>query len=244
MNEKRTLKYLLLIGIVIITLAASLQGASASQPDSLRGAAAAKLPPIMLKNIYVTGAGFGHAPTANFVSDQWGLTVASSTDLAGFVIPRPADWDTTTPFTVTLYFALPVNLADTILNWRLVAGGAQINLPQGSAQTGWDGLYPGNIEDGTPFIAFNAGGHFDLMKSQSWTAKWSSTYNTWYFGAGVNTANDFIGNPIWNFAFRRGFAVGNGETYADEMIIVGAEVTYWSLPAFYTATYMPITVRP
>ena len=186
---------------------------------------------LTLRKIYVPGAAFGHTVSANFESDTWGLTVKSNSLPAGFVVPRPADWDVTTPFTVTLYFALPTVPADSVVNWRLWAGGAELNLPQGSASTGWDSLNYGPSVNGTPLDVYApSGGYFDLMKSQSWSPKWSTTFNTWYFGSNPTTADDFVGNPIWHFSFIRGVAVGNGETFTGDMVITGADISYRAVP--------------
>ena len=54
---------------------------------------------------------------------------------------------------------------------------------------------------------------------------------TWYFGTGVNTNNDFRGDPFWTFQFIRGSSVsgGNGEGYSQGLIVVSAEVQYPSI---------------
>jgi len=242
----RNVRYALLAFVLLLVLAASPNStwANATQAQSSRQTTASTQ--IMtLSKIYIPGAAFGYQPTVNFESDRWGLTVASSitAQYAGFVITQPVDWIQTTPFTVTLYFAMPLVTMDSVVNWRLTPGGAKVNLPENLAQSGWDALISGASEDGIPLTVHDAGGHFDLMKSQSWTTKWSDMYHTWYFGSGVNTANDFISNPIWQFSFTRGTSVGNGETYPGDIIIVGAEITYWATPRLYFRDYMPIQLK-
>lgn len=200
--------------------------ASVAPWEGLTGKPAA----LRLRKVYVPGAALSHANSANFGSTTWGLLVKNSTQPATFITPAPADWDPTTPFTVTLYFALPTSTVDAVANWRLQAGGALMNLGAADASTGWDSLSYGDYEDGVPLNVFAAGGHFNLTKSQSWTAKWSTLYGTWYFGDTNNTANDFSDNPIWIFGFSRGAASGNGETYTGDMVVVAAELTYLALP--------------
>lgn len=243
MNQSRIFRFVLIAVLLIAALGASLHEAQAGQLSSQKAAPEVKLPPIMLRTIYVPGGAFGYPPSVNYEPDQWGLTVANSTTHAGFVVPQPGDWDQTTTFTVTLYFAMPLVLEDSVVNWRMLAGGAKINLPESQAGSGWDSLST-TAEDGVPLPIYAAGGHFDLMKSQSWTAKWSDMYHTWYFGGGVTSGNNFIGNPIWDFSFQRGASVGNGELYVDDIVIVGAEIEYWSIPEFYSATYLPFQAKP
>ncbi len=184
------------------------------------------------RRIYIPGAAFGHPATANFAIDNWGLLVKNSAQSASFVVPRPIDWDDSTPFTVTLYFAVPYNLTDSVVNWRLSPGGSNINLGSDSADTGWDSLDYWAAVDGSPLTMYAAGGHFDLMKSQSWTTQWSSTYGTWGFGSSITSANSFNNgtNPIWHFSFTRGASVSNGETYTGDLVITGAEISYQAVP--------------
>jgi hypothetical protein len=92
--------------------------------------------------------------------------------------------------------------------------------------SGWDSIYYGAEQDAELLGYGDAGGHFYLMKEQSWVSQWSSTYSTWYFGTGVTTSNDFYDDPMWYFYFERGAAAGNGETYTGDMYVVGAEITY------------------
>jgi hypothetical protein len=204
---------------------------SAASAQSVSWTAIAGKPAALsLRKIYVPGGGLGYPASANFSTNQWGLLVKNSSQYAGFVTPAPADWDITTPFTVTLYFALPTLAANSVVNWRLFAGGSELNLGSGSATTGWDSLDYGAFEDGTPLNVYAAGGHTDMMKSQSWSTKWSTTYHTWYFGTGVTAANSFSTNPIWHFSFLRGATAGNGETYTGDIVVIGAEVAYRAVP--------------
>jgi YHS domain-containing protein len=182
------------------------------------------------RRLYVPAGGFGYLPSANIAAANWGLNWKNVTQSAGFAVLRPIDWDPTSSFTVTLYFAIPIASSPGTIIWRLRAGGSLMNLPLGSATTGWDGIYDNNTQDAVPLAYYAAGGHSNLMKAQSWTAKWSSTYNTWYFGSGVNTANDFKRNPMWYFAFQRGNAVTNGESYTGDLLVVGADIAYTAVP--------------
>jgi len=69
-----------------------------------------------------------------------------------------------------------------------------------------------------------AGSYTTLSKSQTWTAHYSSTYNEWYFGSGVTTADAFKSNPMWHFTFTRGASVSNGETYTGDLTVSGVEI--------------------
>jgi hypothetical protein len=183
------------------------------------------------RTIVVTGnAMFRNPSDAQTTATRWGPQLSSTAQPIGFSIPKPSDWDATQTFTVTLYFAVPTLSTSSIVNWRLQAGSQNTNLDVGSANSGWDNLGYGGTEDSTPLNIYAAPGRTNMMKSQTWTAHWSSTYNTWYFGLGVNTNNDFRNDPLWTFMFQRGSAVsgGNGEGYTQGLIIVAAEVRYAS----------------
>lgn len=178
------------------------------------------------RRVFVPAAGFGYSPSANVLLDTWGLRVKNSTQTAGFAVPQPSDWDKTTPFTVTLYFALPTAPAAGTLRWRLKAGSTNINLSGGSADSGWDSLSFSQDSDAVVLNFSAAPGRDYLMKTQSWTASYSSQFNTWYLGTGVTTNNDFANDPVWQFRFQRGAAVSNGESYTGDLVVVGADITY------------------
>ncbi|MEO5624653.1 MAG: hypothetical protein ABIQ70_01435 [Dokdonella sp.] len=184
-----------------------------------------------VRSIVVSGNGMYHNPSdAQVTATRWGPQLSGTAQPIGFSIPKPADWDSTQTFTVTLYFAVPTLTTSSIVNWRLEAGSQNTNLDVGSANSGWDNLGYGGTEDGSPLNIYAAPGRTNMMKSQTWTAHWSSTYSTWYFGAGVNTNNDFRNDPLWTFTFQRGSGVtgGNGEGYTQGLIVVAAEVQYAS----------------
>ncbi len=187
-------------------------------------------PAAAMRQIIVPANAMSYVPSASISPGTWGLNLSNSAGAVAFVIPQPTDWDMTQPFTVTLNFALPSPPATGgTVQWRLQAGGARPNSTNANANTGWDSLdYWANV-DATP-LTYPAvsGGYFDLMKTQSWVAQYSSVYHTWYFGSGVTTANDFIGNKIWHFAFRRGKAVPNSESYSGNLTVVSAEISYVS----------------
>jgi hypothetical protein len=159
---------------------------------------------------------------------------ATSTQRAGFGIPQPDDWDQTTPFTVTLYFALYTVSEPGYVRWRLHAGGSQLNLPVAYPDSGWDQIYYGAEEDAALLGYGATSGRSYLMKSQSWVSKWASNTGSWYFGSGATTGNSFGWNPMWFFYFKRGYAANsgssNGETYDGDMYVVGAEITYRATP--------------
>ncbi len=185
-----------------------------------------------MRSIVIPGNAMHRSPTsAQITTTQWGPQLSATAPAIGFSIPRPADWNSLEPFTVTLYFAVPTLTVSAIVNWRLGASSLNLNLPLGSANSGWDSLGLAANEDGAPVNIYPAPSRQNMMKSQTWTAHWSSTYQTWYFGTGVNTNNDFRGDPFWTFQFIRGSSVsgGNGEGYSQGLIVVSAEVQYPSI---------------
>lgn len=183
---------------------------------------------IFKRRIYVPGAGFGHQTyNSNFSGSEYGLTWTNCSDEAGFVVPKPSDWDVATTFSVTLYFALPLSTANKVVRWRLHTIGTSINLPAASAATGWDSLSYQATEDAAPLNVYTASGHSYMVKSHTWTPKWDAYYHDWYFGSGgVTGGNSFGDNPIWRFNFQRGAAIANGETYTDDMVVLGASIDY------------------
>ena len=187
-------------------------------------------PAAVTRQIIIPASAMSHNTSAAISPVNWGLSLSDSAGVVTFVVPEPTDWDTTQPFTVTLNFALPSPpVTGGTVQWRLQAGGSKPNSTNGTASNGWDSLnYWANV-DATP-LTYPAvsGGYFDLMKTQSWVAQYDSYYNTWYFGSGVNTAEDFIGNTIWHFAFQRGRAVPNSESYTGNLTVVSAVITYVS----------------
>lgn len=194
------------------------------------GGISAKPARLNWRHIYVPATAMNYTPGLDIVMTEKGLRFPATTQLAGFGVPQPADWDPTTPFTVTLYSAVQLANASGYIQWRLHAGGSDLNLLGDDADTGWDSMYYGDEEDAALLAYDAAGGHFYLMKSQSWVSKWSATYAAWYFGDGVNTGNDFGDNLMWFFYFERGIGAGNDETYTGYMYVVGAEITYLAVP--------------
>jgi len=187
-------------------------------------------PAPVTRQIIVSANALSYVPSASITPVRWGLNLADSAGVVSLVIPQPLDWDQTKPFTVTLNFALPSPPATSgTVQWRMQTGGAKPNATVSTASNGWDSLDYWTNVDATP-LTYPAvsGGYFDLMKSQSWTAQFSSAFNTWYFGSNVTTANDFIGNPIWYFSFQRGKAASNSESYSGNLTVVSAEVSYVS----------------
>jgi hypothetical protein len=180
------------------------------------------------KSIYIPGNGLSYNPSASITPTLYGLNLGNTAGQAVFVVPKPVDWDSTKAFTITLHFSLPSNSTNTFLRWQLTAGGLRPNSSSGNANTGWDSYNYYTTEDAAYLIAYSSSGYGNLAKTQSWTAKWSSTYNTWYFGAigSVTVANSFSDNPVWRFGFLRGTSVSNGETYSGNMTINGVTLTY------------------
>jgi hypothetical protein len=185
------------------------------------------------RRVYIPAGSFGYP---NGTVNQYpfnsngaaGLYWANTTQFGGFAIPRPADWDSTTAFSVTLYFALITNTGNTFVDWRMYVGANIINTNVSNANTGWDQLtYAGTVDAGL-LVCYAVSGHSYLTKSQTFTAQYSSVYNTYYFGSGVNTNNEFSIAPMWSFSFERGIAAGNGETYSGDMIVIGASIDYQS----------------
>ncbi len=183
------------------------------------------------RSLYVPANAMSYTPGSNLIMAEKGLRWPNTTQLGGLGIAQPDDWDQTTPFTVTLYFALQTTSGISgSVQWRLHAGGSKLNLSPDYPDSGWDQIYYGATEDAALLAYGDAGGHFYLMKSQSWVSKWSQIYGAWHFGTNVTTGNDFNDNPMWFFYFERGIAVPNDETYGGDMYVVGAEITYLAEP--------------
>jgi hypothetical protein len=182
--------------------------------------------PVNQRQIVIPGNALSYTPSANITPSRWGPSLASSTQEIGFVVPQPADWDKTQPFTVTLHFVLPSAPSAGTLNWRLRAGSTNVNLPPASADSGWDSLDFSTSQDAGVLSFAAAASRTNIAKTQSWSPQFSSQFNTWYFGDGVTTNNDFSGDPLWQFSFVRGNAVANGESYSGALIVVAAEISY------------------
>ncbi len=177
------------------------------------------------RSIYVPAAAFArNNSSSNIYPNNWGLFWANSTEKAGFTIPKPADWDSSKVFTVTIYFAFPSLSSSTSINWRINAGSNLVNSTSGA--TGWDSFDYWDTQDAGLTSYASSGGYTDICKSQTFTPLYSTTYNSWYFGSGVTTNDDFSNTPIWHFTFTRGNSVSNGETYTGDLTVVGVEVDY------------------
>lgn len=182
---------------------------------------------MLKRSIYIPAGSFGRTnASTNIYPNAWGLNWKNSSEKAGFVIPRPRDWDSTATFTVTIYFAVPSASSGAAINWRLNAGGNITNSTASNAATGWDSYDYWATEDAGVMTYPAAGSYTTLSKSQTWTAHYSTTYNEWYFGSGVTTADAFKSNPMWHFTFTRGSAVSNGETYTGDLTVSGVEIQY------------------
>ncbi|HNT74471.1 MAG TPA: hypothetical protein PKH77_05575 [Anaerolineae bacterium] len=188
------------------------------------------------RSLYVPAAALNYTPGGELeMRERGGLRwPGTATELAGFGIPQPDDWDQTTPFTVTLYFALYTASEPGYVRWRLHAGSSQLNWPADDSATGWDQIHYGAEEDAALLGYGTATGYSYLMKSQSWVSKWAANTGSWYFGTSPSTGNTFGKSPMWFFYFERGYIANsgnsNGETYDGVMYVVGAEVTYRAVP--------------
>lgn len=185
-------------------------------------------PGAVTRQIIIPGNALSFAPSAQITQTQWGPQLSSSAAPIGFVVPQPADWDQTRPFTVTVNFALPTAPSAATVNWRLNAGSTNLNLPPDQANNGWDSLDFSQSRDAGPLSFGAAPSRTNLMKSQSWVAQYSSAFSTWYLGTSVTTNNDFSNDPLWRFSFQRGAAVSNDESYSGGLIVVNATVSYVS----------------
>lgn len=183
------------------------------------------------RRIYVPANAMNFTPGSIITLHEKGLFWPNTTQLAGFGIPKPTDWDLKTPITVTLYFALYRTTAPGFIQWRLQTGGSNLNLSPDYPDPGWDQIYYNATEDASLLAYGNAGaGRAYLMKSQSWVSKWSAEYGTWYFSSGVTTGTSLVSNDVWFFYFKRGCSVPNNETYTGDIYVVGADVTYQAVP--------------
>ena len=177
-----------------------------------------------IKAIYVPGGALSYNSSAGITKVELGLKMGTAAPAAYFIIPKPVDWDPATPFTISLQFAIP-SLPNplNILCWRLYAESVAINTPG----TGWDSYSYYATEDAPVLLLTNAS-YTNLAQQQTWTTKFSNTYNAWYFGNGVTSNNDFADGLLWKFGFERGAAANNNESYTNDLIITGATITYTS----------------
>ena len=160
--------------------------------------------------------------------EQFGLRLANTASARPtFVIPQPVDWDKSTAVTITLHFSVPETTnSNSVVNWRLLAGTVNTNLPDVDKDTGWDVLDYEQSEDAPSLVIPTLPTRWNTSKTQSWTSKFSSLYNTWYFGTSVTTNSDMSGDPVWRFSFQRGAAAGTGESYAGPLTINAVSVNY------------------
>jgi hypothetical protein len=211
----------------------AIQAANATTAQSVAWTGVSDKPAeLFWRSIYIPASAMNFTPGSNLSTAQNGIEWPNTIQLGGFGVPRPNDWigDASTPFTVTLYFALYTTNDAGYVNWRLHAGTCNLNLPVDYPDSGWDQISYGAEQDaGLLGYGDVDGGRHYLMKEQSWVPMWSSTYNGWYFGSGLNTNNDFSDDPMWYFYFERGAAAENGETYTGDMYVVGAEITYMAV---------------
>lgn len=178
------------------------------------------------RRIYIPAAAMSYAGTG-VTTTQWGLNVANNASAApGFIVPKPVDWDSTQPFTITIYYSFPTVTSNTIVSWRLFAGSTDLNAAPGVAGNGWDSYDFSQSLDAAPSSIPASGGRFNVAKTQTWTAAYSNTYSSWYVGSGVTTNNDFSHDPMWHFRFQRGNYAGNGEGYTGFLTINGASINY------------------
>ncbi len=205
----------------------AIQAAEATTAQSVAWSGVSDKPAeLFQRSIYVPAGAMNYAPGSDLSAARNGIEWPNTDQLGGFGVARPNDWDKSTPFTVTLYFALHTTSSPGYVQWRLHAGTSDLNLPVSYPDSGWDQITYSAEQDADLLEYGDAGGHFYLMKKQSWVSKWSSVYNDWYFGSGVTTNNEFDDDPMWYFYFKRGAAAGNDETYTGDMYVVGAEITY------------------
>lgn len=178
------------------------------------------------RSIYIPANALSYTGAGVTVS-QWGLTLLNTASASpGFVIPKPVDWDSTKVFTITLHYSFPSLSTGTIISWRLLAGSTDLNATAGNATAGWDSYDFSQSSDATPASIPAAPGRNNLAKTQTWTASYSNTFNTWYVGTGVTTNNDFSHDPMWQFRFQRGNYVSNGEGYTGSLTINGVSINY------------------
>lgn len=179
------------------------------------------------RSIYIPGGSLTYSGTG-LTADPYGLRLSSDASAKPtFVIPQPPDWDKTTAVTITLYFSVPdIRSTNSVVNWRLLASTMNPNLPDVDKGTGWDALDFETEEDAPSMIIPAVPGRWNNSKAQSWTSKFSSTYNTWHFGSSVTTNNDLSGDPLWKFSFQRGTAAGNGESHEGPLTINAVSVNY------------------
>ncbi|WP_437312683.1 hypothetical protein [Sorangium sp. So ce385] len=194
---------------------------------TLIGAESAFAQTTVRKDVYFPAASLAYS-SSSITRVGYGLSVpATGAGLVTLVLPQPSDAalnQSTEPVKVTLYFAVPSASVPNNYRWQLKAGGAIVDF--NGSPTGWDSLDFSQTENGALVTYPAASGYLNLMKSQTWTAKWSSAFSTWYFGSSVTVSSALNDNDIWHFGFGRGNAAGNGETNTGSFTIVGAQVSY------------------
>lgn len=181
------------------------------------------------RTIYVPARAMSYSGTDGITPNRWGITLTSTSSTEpSVVVPRPLDWDDSQPFSLTLYFSAPSISNSGVVSWRMGAGGNLTD--RTTVSNGWDSLDYYTTEDGAPVTLLASGNYASISKSQTWTAKYSNTYKTWYFGTGnVTVANSFDNdtNPLWHFNFQRGRNLsGNPEGYNGDLTINGLLITY------------------
>lgn len=178
------------------------------------------------RSIFIPGASLTYSGTGTTAS-AWGPSLISTASARpGFVIPKPVDWDDSKAFSVTVVFSIgSTGATDSSVRWRLNAGTNNLNSTSSDANTGWDSLdYYASVD--APPLLVPASSYGNLTKTQTWAAQYSNTYNTWYFGTGVTTNNDFTDDPLWHFNFQRGSNAANGEGFTGSLTINAVTINY------------------
>jgi hypothetical protein len=174
------------------------------------------------------------ATTSTLTRTALGVAMpATGANTVTWIGPRPTDWidnDSARPFKVTIYFLVPSGVTGGDMKWRMVVGGAEVNLPAANATAGWDSpVYTVTTDATSDSYAADGGGHGSILKSQTFAATWAPSYGGWTFPpSGVTTANFFSNgsNAIWQFGFQRGHAVANGEANLNDFTVIGIAIEY------------------
>jgi hypothetical protein len=151
---------------------------------------------------------------------------AACGDPAVLILPRPPDllFDPAIPGPVlTLYFAIDGGPpASAAYRWQMASAGKRINLSDSAG--GEDSVNSTAIAT-TPLTAYSTSADFGpILKSQSWTAYPSGDGTHWTFG-GIESLSD-LSRPVWEFSFRRGLVLGNGETDTHDFFLQGVAIDY------------------
>lgn len=196
------------------------------------------------RSIFIPGNainGFLDSNMDKFPNAPASAPVEASDPAPNIVLPKPVDWDSSKPFSVTLYFAGGYDEHDFTIRWRLKAGSSFINAPAGAGLASSFKLKADQTEDGQA-VTVKQVANWDETAGYSvtWTAQKDAS-GGYYFGSNPAAAGapNFTNSQLWTFSFLRGGFLGNGESFQTfddgeggtyttvyELQVIGATLNY------------------